>query len=361
MPIQPREIVAIVPKLPPAIDGLGDYGFQLAQQLDQTYGWKTRFIVGEPTTEDFQVTSVSARSREALIKQLPAIDTPILLHYAGHGYATRGCPVWLVQALTQWCNAGGCLVTMFHELYATRPIFSSATLTRHLQKRLAVQLMQLSDRTFTSNESYAVKIHHLSQKSAIVLPVFSNVGECLYLKPLTARSRNLIVFGSPRSRQEIYRRSHLEQVCRDLEIETIIDIGAALSFKLNRVGTVPVQSRGVQSAEQISAILSDAIAGIVSYPTALLAKSGIFAAYCSHGVLPIVLSPQIANQDGLEANRHYWWLPSPVPDSIQAIATAAHHWYQTHSLQIQAERFARCFQLDSVILPRGRTERETYP
>ncbi|BAU11547.1 hypothetical protein LEP3755_20460 [Leptolyngbya sp. NIES-3755] len=350
------EIVMIVPKLPPAIDGLGDYGVQLAQQLDQAHGWRTRFIVGDPTWKSsegaFQVKPVAARSPEALIKLLPPTDTPLLLQYAGHGYAKRGCPVWLVQALTQWCNAGGRLITVFHELYATRPIFSSATLTRHLQKRLAVQLMKLSDRTFTSRESYAEKIRHLSQKSTIVLPVFSNVGECLYPKPLTARSRNLVIFGSPRSRQDIYQRSQLEQICRDLKIDTILDVGAALSFELNQVGTVPVQSLGVQTTEQISAILSDAIAGVVSYPTAFLAKSSIFSAYCSHGVLPIVISSEIDHQDGLIANQHYWWMQSSVPNSIQAIATSAHEWYLEHSLKIQAEQFAQCFEVDSVILTR---------
>ncbi|GAP95141.1 hypothetical protein [Leptolyngbya sp. NIES-2104] len=351
---QSSEIVMIVPKLPAAIDGLGDYGFQLAQQLEQAYGWKTRFIVGDPgwrSSGASSVSSISARSSEALVTLLPTTDTPILLHYAGHGYAKRGCPLWLVEALTQWCKAGGRLITMFHELYATRPIFSSATLTRHFQKRLAVKLMTLSDRTFTNRQSYAEKIHHLSQKSAIVLPVFSNVGECLYPKPLAARSRTLVIFGSPRSRQEIYQQSRLEQICHRLKIETIIDIGAALSVELNQLGTISVQSLGVLPAEKISAILSDAIAGIVSYPTAFLAKSGIFAAYCSHGVLPIVISSDLNHQDRLEANHHYWWMLSPAPESIQAIATSAHNWYLTHSLQVHAEKFAQCFEMNSVILP----------
>lgn len=342
---QSTEIVTIVPKLPPAIDGLGDYGFRLAQQFDQTYGWKTRFIVGSPEWESSDlVSAVSARSPEALLTLLPATDTPVLLHYAGHGYAKRGCPVWLVEALTQWCRAGGRLVTMFHELYATRPILSSATLTRQFQKRLAVQLMTLSDRTFTNRQSYAEKIHHLSQKSAIVLPVFSTVGECSYLKPLAARSRTLVIFGSPRSRQEIYQRSRLEQICHRLKIETILDIGAAICAEFNQVGTIPVQSLGVLPAEQISEILNDAIAGIVSYPTAFLAKSSIFAAYCSHGVLPIVASDQGCDQDGLIVNQHYWLTTGATQNSPEAIATAAYQWYQAHSLQRQTDFFAQCLQ-----------------
>ncbi|MGG6265132.1 hypothetical protein ACQ4M3_06740 [Leptolyngbya sp. AN03gr2] len=340
-----------MPKLPPSIDGIGDYGFLLARQLYQDFGWKTRFIVGTPDWQGetqgdfFQVTTVKARSQEALLRLLPTPPATVLLQYAGHGYANRGCPVWLVKAIKHWCQRGGTLVTMFHELYATRPLFSSAILTRHLQKHLAIDLMRLSDRTFTNRQLYAEKIRSFSQKHAIVMPVFSNIGECSNPKSFNARSRNLVIFGSLNSRQQIYQRSrfHLEQLCHALQIETIIDIGKPLSIELNPLGTIPIRSLGVQTAEQIRQVLNNAIAGVVSYPTDYLAKSGIFAAYCSHGVLPIVLSDPMPDQDGLSLNQHYILIQQSAT-SPETIATAAHQWYQAHSLRCHTHSLAQSLQ-----------------
>ncbi|MBE9011124.1 glycosyltransferase family 1 protein [Pseudanabaenaceae cyanobacterium LEGE 13415] len=346
------EIVMIVPKLPPAIDGIGDYGFNLAKQLYQDFGWKTRFIVGTPESQDeiegdfFQTTIVQTRSQTALLKLLPAPPATVLLQYAGHGYAKRGCPVWLVNALEQWCHSGGTLVTMFHELYATRPLLSSAILTQHLQRHLALQLMKFSDRILTNRSAYAEKICRFSKKQSLSMPVFSNVGECLAPKPFKTRSRNLVIFGSSNARQQIYQQSgfHLERICRELQIETIIDIGKELSIELNPLGMIPIQTFGVQCAEQISQVLNDAIAGVVCYPANYLAKSGIFAAYCSHGVLPIVVSKRVQEQDGLRVNQQYVLMQEALPNFPEAIATAAQTWYQSHSLRTQAHSFAQCLQ-----------------
>lgn len=344
-------VIMIVPKLPPAIDGIGDYGLNLARQFYHAFGWRTHFIVGTPgwqgeTEGDFfKVTVVEARSQNALLKLLPSPPATVLLQYAGHGYANRGCPMWLVNALKCWCQQGGTLVTMFHELYATRPLLSSAIVTRYVQKHLAIKLMRLSDRIFTNRQLYAEKIHRFSQKSAIVMPVFSNVGECSKPKPLNARSRHLVIFGSSTSRRQIYQQySQLEQVCHKLQIETIIDIGATLAIELDQLGSIPIQQLGVQSAEQISEVLQNAIAGVVSYPTDYLAKSGIFAAYCAHGVLPIVVSQQVHDQDGLGLNQQYVLLQDSMMNSPEAIATAAYNWYQSHALDRHAQLVAQGLQ-----------------
>jgi hypothetical protein len=343
----PNTMIGIVPNFPPSIDGIGDYALNLAQQLHQDYGWNTRFIVGTPdwTGENFfEAESVKSRSREALISLLPSPSETILLHYAGHGYADRGCPVWLVQALAQWCKQGGKLVTMFHELYATKPLLSSAILTSPFQKRLAIQLMQISDRVLTSRLDYANKISALSQhQSVTTLPIFSNLGEIEHPKPLNRRSRELVIFGNTSSRQQIYQQlPFLTRICQSLEIQHIVDVGAKIDLKFDTIDQVSIQMLGIQTAEQISQTLSHAIAGVTFYPPAYLAKSGVFAAYCSHGVLPIVLSNDLLAQDGLILNQHYWNAKDQIDlNHAQAIATAAHTWYQSHSLSVHAQQFDR--------------------
>jgi hypothetical protein len=102
------EITAIVPRLPPAVDGVGDYGLNLAQQMCQDFGIITNFVIGdanwsgEAVIEGFTVKQVADCSRTALLELLPNlndINQTLLLHYVGYGYAKRGCPVWLVAAL----------------------------------------------------------------------------------------------------------------------------------------------------------------------------------------------------------------------------------------------------------------------
>ena len=40
-------IIQIVPRLPPSVDGLGDYALSLAFQMRQDFGIETHFIVGD--------------------------------------------------------------------------------------------------------------------------------------------------------------------------------------------------------------------------------------------------------------------------------------------------------------------------
>lgn len=358
-----NEITAIVPKLIPEVDGIGDYGLNLARQLYQDFGWKTRFIVGNPAWKGevqgdfFQVTPVTARSQEALLKLLPVPPATILLHYAGHGYAKRGCPVWLVKALKQWCQSGGRLVTMFHELYATKPLLSSALLTSPFQQQLATQLINLSDRALTSRKHYAEKIERLSHhKHSKVpnLPIFSTIGDLAEPMPLTQRSRQVVVFGGGGARSRVYQRSRsaLIKVCRELGIQKIIDIGPKLNLELEPIEGIEFRALGIQPVHEISRYMSDALVGFLDYSTSYLGKSTIFAAYCSHGMLPVTGSKDAPNEDGLRAGQHYWLANSKVLLELeqgQVIADAAYQWYQAHSLKTQSTIFAQNLMRDGLM------------
>src|SRR4051812_530316 len=101
-----RSIVQIVPKLPPAINGLGDYALNLARQLRKDLGIDTQFIVGEPTwegkreIEGFPIHQIERHSNKALEDLLQKISSDkLLLHYGSYAYAKRGCPTWLINGL----------------------------------------------------------------------------------------------------------------------------------------------------------------------------------------------------------------------------------------------------------------------
>ncbi len=362
----PDRIICIVPRLPPAIDGLGDYGLNLARQLRQDFGLVTDFLVADPNwasedfVEGFAVKQVAVRADAALLALLPnqtQSKTTVLLHYVGYGYARRGCPVWLVEGLERWRKAtdNRYLVTMFHEIYAFGWFWTSQFWTSPLQRNLAARLIRLSDRCLTSKQGYAEIIGKFSQGKHVLvpaLPVFSNMGEPEHLALLKDRPRRLVVFGGRGPRTLVYQRSRLTllQTCCKLEIQEIIDIGPSLDFEIETVNGISVECLGVKSAEEISSLLSNSVAGFFNYHTEFLAKSTIFAAYCAHKLLPVGVFYQGQDMDGLEAGKHYW-LGDQHQSIInlsagQIIADNAYGWYQTHKLSVQARTFATCLMPD---------------
>jgi hypothetical protein len=309
--------------------------------------------------EDCLVHQVSADSAEALYLLLsayanPVVSTsvvPILLHYVGYGYARRGCPTWLIEGLEHWrtSTANSWLVIMFHEVYASGPPWTSAFWLSGQQRKLAARLVQLSDRCVTSKQLYARVLHQLGQGKQIespAIPVFSNVGEPTQVPPVTERAKQLVVFGGCGSRLRVYQNSWLElsQACQQLAVREILDVGPSIDIPLPAVNGVPIVKLGQLPAPKISDLLVQALAGFFNYPTDFLAKSGIFASYCAHGVFPVSAQSGFHPVDGIAVYKHFWTPGSRSKSlnisEIQAIANNAYAWYQTHSLPVQAKIFA---------------------
>lgn len=369
----PLPVLTLVPRLPPVVDGLGDYGLRLAQGLRSSWQIETHFLVGDPRAQNsglldsFPVHRVECQSVNGLLEALNILSalTPnlstILLHYVGYGYAKRGCPLWLVEGLERWKRARSDrqLVTMFHEVYANPQGWNSQLVTSVFQKHLAARLVCLSDRCLTSNERFASVIARLSRgkhSHIPILPVFSSMGELDSPMLLAQRERSLVIFGGRGPRSRIYGRSPqtptshrqalavLEYICDTLHIDQVIDIGPPLELPFQNIGSVPITSLGVQSPQRISDILGRAIASFTHYPTEFLGKSSSFAAFCAHGILPIVFSKPGPILDGLVPGTHYWLVgnePSSFQaDQAQTIANNAYGWYQGHRLDVQSQRFA---------------------
>ncbi|BAY60605.1 hypothetical protein NIES22_06640 [Calothrix brevissima NIES-22] len=351
-------VMSIVPRLPPAIDGVGDYALNLALQLRKDFNIQTYFVVGNSKwngaaeIEGFPVRQVSDRSPDALLSLLSSDrSSSILLHYVGYGYAQRGCPVWLVDGLQRWKNLfpKRSLVTMFHEIAASGPIWTSSFWLSSLQKSLAARLAQMSERCITSKQSYGELLYQLNrtqQTEITCLPVFSNIGEAEYLPNLAERSQRLVVFGSRNARLQVYNQclKALKETCQSLNIQEILDIGVPTGLELSEIYSIPIIEKGVDKAEEISKNLADSIAGFLNFPPpAYLAKSTIFAAYCAHRLIPCMVISSKLPIDGLEKGKHYWSNDDHSNElrliQGQNIADNAYTWYQTHSLPVQAKIF----------------------
>ncbi len=353
-------ILSIVARLPPAIDGVGDYACLLAEALATGNGISTQFIACDPlqpaqsgicALDPIQISHRSSQSLLASLDLCDDLDT-LLLHYVGYGYAKRGCPQWLVDALSQWRQAKSSrkLVTMFHEVYASsnRP-WSSQFWTSSTQKKIATDLVNCSDLVMTNAQIYAGTIAKLSSKhhgNIQVLPMFSTVGADVSV-PLVQRQPWLVTFGNTSHRQAIYTDSleQLTAICQQLEISEIYDIGNNSADIVRAVPQVKVHAMGVLAAPEISQIFRMARVGFLNYSVTYLAKSTIFAAYTSHKMLSVFDRSNIAhNQDGIICDRHYWSLKHPEDRidlaTAQTIVNNAHQWYKEHDLEHTASRVA---------------------
>ena len=363
---QQQTIIQIVPRLPPAIDGVGDYAFNLARQLRKDFNVQTHFIVGNPTwigkleLDGFPTSHITDGSSHSLIKLLNDRSCPVILHYVGYGYAKRGCPVWLVEALETWKkeHENFHLVTMFHEICASGPIWTSSFWLSGLQQNLAKRLTSLSDRLITSKQLYAQILEKLSGGKHCdipALPVFSNIGEPEEVPQLRHRTKNLVIFGSPATRRRAYGQSQeaIEKACHFFQVEKILDIGSPLEESPNQIGSTPVIALGELPPPEISRILLDSFAGFIHYAPDFLGKSTIFAAYCAHGNLVIQSGTPVKETcgDGIKEGEHYLnpqnlrilnrnsSLENSEPFPLQTIVGNAHKWYQDHSLQKQSQLF----------------------
>jgi hypothetical protein len=346
------EIIQIVPSFPPAVSGVGDYALLLADELRRAHNLHTRFIVGDSDwagaseANGFSVTGMKTRSGGSLgriLNEQAGAGVPVLLHYVGYGYEKRGCPLWLAQGIEEWRRAPGRgpLVTMFHELYGFGPPWRSSFWTSPLQRWLTTRLAGLSDSCVTNLRRFARYLESRLARRVNVFPVFSNVGE-FYRREIPRRNE-MVIFGGAGSRESAYAVSNgaLIKICQTLNINRIHDIGPHLStrFKL----PIKIEWRGPLPAAEVSEIMRNAQFGFFNYPIPFLGKSGIFAAYASHGLAPITIDENGGlNEDLLRLNSHFLTCGVLASDTDMAsgVGERVRAWYAEHCLAVQAQKYA---------------------
>lgn len=351
-----RKVLVIVPRLPPSIDGVGDYSFKLTTGLSGDMQFD--FLVCDPKwngpdfLESFKILKLKQRSSSELLKYLKQYET-VFLHYVGYGYARRGCPFWLVQGLVIWRkNKNFKLISFFHELYAFGSILTSQFWTSAFQQLIFRKLANVSDVIFTSKNNYSLKIKNVlrdSNKLVTTIPVFSNVGELAQTDFINFENRKkcLVIFGGKGVRTRAYTRSleKIQYAIKQLGITEVIDIGPAITVVPSDILGVPITVMGEKSSYEISSILCSVRYGFIDYPTEYLCKSGVFASYCAHGLVTISSFYENQLEDGVIQNKHY----VPIKDSgfsfneelFEEISKNSFDWYQEHNLHTHFEKISK--------------------
>lgn len=305
--------------IPPGTGGVTDFAAVIGQPL------------GGPVLELTRSTDISVLGGDCL-----------LLHFSGYGFQKRGVPFWLVKkvrALRKRFNRFG---IVFHELFATGPVWGSAFWLSGVQQRIARDLLLEADFWLTNRDESARWLLERSQAAQHrVLPVFSTVGEPADIEG--PRVPRMVIFGSAQVRRKVYdwKDGEIFAHAARLGLE-IHDIGAgkhdeAVTKRMLAAGVV---IRGKLSADAVSAALSEAEYGVVVYPADYVSKSSVFASYCAHGACPVLLSDEYGVHDGLRPNVHYASGFEALGDSFidsRTVGRAARKWYEPHSVQAHVE------------------------
>ena len=358
-------LLQIVPSLPPAVNGVGDYATLLARELRARHGVESRFVVGDPAWTppadgpEFPARAVPARTADALSRLLPPADdpTPVLLHYVPYGYAPRGCPFWLVKSLRRLRRLRQPrlptrFITIFHELSAdNEPPWKTAFWLSPFQRRLGRELGRLSDHRQMTTNLVADQLRAMlpaGDHAVEALPVFSNLGEADPPLPAAQRRRRMVVFGTRTWREAVYTR-HVDDLlaaCRHLGIKSVLDVGAPLHTPPVNL-PVPFAAHGLLQPADAPEVFGESLAGFFTYPVPYLGKSGIFAAYCAYGLVPVTTADnRLANADGLRAGTHY--LLGGQGGEPADVSRAAHAWHMQHRLRVHADGIHRAMTTGSL-------------
>jgi hypothetical protein len=154
----------------------------------------------------------------------------------------------------------------------------------------------------------------------------------------------MAVFGQRGVESRIYTGDQYGQsasIAKALGITKIIDIGARTGPVPAHLGAVPIFAMGQLSPECVSRHLMSCKFGLINYDDiAYLEKSGVFAAYAAHGVIPVCIGSVGDPPTGLKEGRNFLrWLIRETPN-FDAMQSSLTQWYNEHSIGKHADLLA---------------------
>jgi GT2 family glycosyltransferase len=340
---------------------VGDYARILAAGLEKHHGLQTTFVVA---------AAVKAEGSHLLFRSHAGAGgrqldhyTAIVLHYVNYAYGWRGVPLWLPRVLRRLQRSSSApLVTVFHELYASGSWRQSAFWLRPMQVRIARTIAAMSEVSVVSSEVSREQLKSLGSGTRIIVhPVVSNLGEpVLSSEEIAGRDphRWIICGGTEligRSIRSFLRAAAL--IAEPFAPRELFVIGGSdkpgIRQALDAQKAIRTYYHPEVDAKMASEILAACAFGWIDYfhrpdvPTPAILKSGAFAAYCAHGVIPVFPS-----RGSTVALRHDA-LPGPffVASTGQELPTEAERPLVAREFYSWYGRNASAVQLAATIAP----------
>ena len=325
----------LIPRLPPPVCGVGDHARLLASAL-LAQGVDSVLVPYHAATDWRQVLRRSAQTGGSVTW---------LLHYSGYGYAKRGAPLALLRELRRLRRdcPGVRLLTMFHELYAGGPPWTSAFWLSPLQRQVAAGLARLSDAVFTNREASGqwLRARLPASVPVTVRPVFSNFGEAAEPLPPEARPARLLLFGGGPARPEGFW-PQVTNAMERLQLRELVVVSHPLQVPAALAARVTVRQTGLLEPAVMAEELRAARCGLLDYNPDFLGKSGVLAAYAASGVVPLLTRGRGRLSEGLEEGRHYLSSADLGQGAhLATVQTELRRWYEGHSLAATAAAYAQ--------------------
>ena len=317
--------LVITPAFPPTVNGVQDFANILASALSME------------TTVEFCVLPLSSSSEKTILRVVNSFSM-VHLHYVGYGYSARGIPWNLVRALEKWKqNKRNQLLVTFHELFAVSNIpWKSSFYLQKYQKFLFLRLSKIADYAVTSG--YVFEPHFTSP--VFKFPVFSNIPVPTFVIPFEMRNDYAVLWGNLAVKRKAYSllEKYYDHIAQHWKWTKIIDIGVVDPSP--PALPVPIIHLGFLSAIEISCILSSCKYGILTaYSPDYFCKSGVFAAFASHGLAVLAGTSKddyFASLDGLFADFHFQKMDEDVYESASFLASNVRKWYADHDILAHA-------------------------
>ena len=342
-------LLQIVPKVPGGLDGVGDYALTIANKLREQFGCETAFASFKTGRIDnaggFKVVDLDRLLEDSTNKY-----DHVLLHYVNYGFQKRGVPFRLLSILRALREKhAGKFVTVFHELYASGPPWTSAFWLQPLQIDLAKSVARLSDGCIVSSDNFRRELIRMVPHAEIELhPVPSGLGEPLLSADQIA-NRNphqWAIFGGTGLAERSLRsfRQLMLRIPDSIAPQSLFVLGGAE----NQATRSLLVDLGIESdyrpriaAADASEILKTCSFAWFNYfhrpdvETSVILKSSAFSSACAHAVIPVL--PHRGSAIAIDGDR----LPGPffvgpesaeIPDAEARAKTATriYDWYQRH-------------------------------
>jgi glycosyltransferase involved in cell wall biosynthesis len=366
-------ILHLVPRLPPSVDGVGDYARQLALALRRESGLDSAFLVADPAwsgdarLDGFPVQRLPARDAATLAGTLAAAGgDAVLLHYVGYGYHPRGVPRWLLAGLADSRSAAGRdgrtraapaaprpLLTLFHELWSSGPPWSSVFYLRWLQRRLVRQAGALAAVRTTST----VRMQTLLAAAGLAAEVLPIASPLLAAAPAARPPPGpppwrVLVFGQ--LMQRILTVEAFVPFLRELEARQALASVAIVGDGARRapdpspevralLGALPagrVVVHGRCPPEQVARACGGSDLFLSYYPAALACKSSTLLTALACGCPPVLrdgadAAPLVPGReflvcDGTPADVDRF-LAAAADGALAKAARAGQEWYRRHA------------------------------
>lgn len=354
-------ILQIVPRVPPATCGVGDYSWGIAQHLNDRQGIVSTFLSAgvernKPPEACFDVDILPKLHSSDLVDFVALHKSgkfdALVLHMSCYGYQKRGVPAWLASG---WEGLHALpsrprMLVMFHELAASGAVNSSAFWLRPLQQWVVRRVARASDGVRTNRVGYADVLRKYvdgRRIDVVTMPVCSNFGEPEVLPKWEDREAAMVMFAWPLPPGEglMSLLEKAKQHAQRFGIHKLHLIGAQDSSELSLPG-IELVRYGFMNAEDISRLLLRCRLAYTAYNPLFFGKSTLMAAFAAHGVVVITQGETTVLPDGLRHGVHVLnegsleGLSSASSLPMGSLASNLKQWYDTHSAGKNAESYA---------------------